>query len=175
MTDPHHLPAAGARRHDQPDTTPSDADLPDYRDDAGGDSPRVASRRGPKRLPGTGKSKYVPAASPAPAARQGDPAETTESRAVVPIEQDVIAEGGEQRQQQPEAEADANAPVVWTGDAVRGLGLTTDIETAGAILGVGRTKAYELARTGQFPVKVLRIGKRYLVPVPAILRLLDLE
>jgi predicted DNA-binding transcriptional regulator AlpA len=53
--------------------------------------------------------------------------------------------------------------------------LTTDIETAGAILGVGRTKAYELARTGQFPVKVLRIGKRYVVPVPAILRLLDLE
>jgi hypothetical protein len=175
MTDPHHLPAAGARRYDQRDQTPADADLSDYRDNASGDSPRVVSRRDPKRLSRAGESKYVPAASPAPAARQRDPAETTEPRPADPIEQDVIAEGGEQHQQQSEAEADANAPVVWTGDAVRGLGMTTDVETAGAILGVGRTKAYELARTGQFPVKVLRIGKRYLVPVPAILRLLDLE
>lgn len=29
---------------------------------------------------------------------------------------------------------------VWTIDAVRHLGVTTDIETAGAILGIGRTK-----------------------------------
>ena len=40
------------------------------------------------------------------------------------------------------------------------------------ILGIGRTKAYELAKTGEFPVRVLRIGRRYVVPVPAILALL---
>lgn len=64
---------------------------------------------------------------------------------------------------------------VWTIDAVRDLGVTTDIETAGSILGIGRTKAYGLARTNEFPVRLLRVGRRYLVPVPAILKLLDVE
>src|SRR5690349_10130018 len=35
---------------------------------------------------------------------------------------------------------------VWTIEAIRALGATTDVQTAGAILGVGRTKAYEMAR-----------------------------
>ena len=64
---------------------------------------------------------------------------------------------------------------VWTVEAVRRLGLTTDIETAGSILGIGRTKAYALARTGNFPVKVLRNGRKYLVAVPAILHALDVD
>ncbi len=63
----------------------------------------------------------------------------------------------------------------WTIQAVLNLGMTTDVETAGAILGIGRSKAYELARDGAFPVTVLRIGRRYVVPVPAILRLLEAE
>ncbi|MEV4826109.1 hypothetical protein [Micromonospora sp. NPDC049274] len=33
----------------------------------------------------------------------------------------------------------------WAIDEVRDLGVTTDVETAAAILGIGRTKAYELA------------------------------
>jgi hypothetical protein len=60
----------------------------------------------------------------------------------------------------------------WTVDAVRALGTTTSIEIAGAILGIGRTKAYELARTGDFPVALIRAGRRYVVPVPALLALL---
>ncbi len=64
---------------------------------------------------------------------------------------------------------------VWTVEAVRALGITTDVETAGAILGIGRTKAYDLAKAGQFPVRVLRVGRRYLVPTPALLKLLDVE
>ena len=60
-------------------------------------------------------------------------------------------------------------------DAVRGLGTTTDVETAGAILGIGRTEAYSLVKADQFPVRVLRIGRRYLVPIPAILKLLGIE
>jgi hypothetical protein len=64
---------------------------------------------------------------------------------------------------------------VWTIGAIRDLGATTDVETAGAILGIGRTKAYELAKTDNFPVRLIRIGRRYLVPVPAILHLLDIE
>lgn len=64
---------------------------------------------------------------------------------------------------------------VWTIDAVRNLGATTDIETAGAILGIGRSKSYELAKSGDFPVRVLRIGRRYLVPIAPILALLGVE
>jgi Helix-turn-helix domain len=60
----------------------------------------------------------------------------------------------------------------WTPDAVRGLGPTTDIATAGAILGIGRGKAYELAKNGEFPVTILRVGRRYLVPTHALLTLL---
>ncbi|MBX7268957.1 helix-turn-helix domain-containing protein [Micromonospora sp. Llam7] len=64
---------------------------------------------------------------------------------------------------------------VWTEHAVRALGMTTDVETAGEILGIGRTKAYELAKTDEFPVKILRIGRRYLVSVPALLKLLGVD
>ena len=60
----------------------------------------------------------------------------------------------------------------WTEQAVRGLGLTTDVETAAEILGIGRTKAYEMVREGNFPVPILRIGRRVLVPTPSILTLL---
>jgi hypothetical protein len=73
----------------------------------------------------------------------------------------------------PQHQRHQSASVVWTPEAVRVLGMTTGIETAAAILGIGRTKAYELARAGTFPVRVLRIGRRYVVPVPAILQLLD--
>ena len=62
---------------------------------------------------------------------------------------------------------------VWTIESVQRLGITTDIETAASILGIGRTKAYELAKAGEFPVKIVRVGRRYVVPIPAILRLLD--
>jgi hypothetical protein len=64
---------------------------------------------------------------------------------------------------------------IWTIDAVRNLGATTDVETAGAILGIGRSKSYELAKSGDFPVRVLHIGRRYLVPIPSILALLGVE
>jgi hypothetical protein len=62
-----------------------------------------------------------------------------------------------------------------TIDAIRRLGATTDIETAGEILGIGRSKAYELAAADEFPVRVIRIGRRYLVPIPALLELLGVQ
>ena len=61
---------------------------------------------------------------------------------------------------------------VWTVEAIRALGATTDVQTAGAILGIGRTKAYEMVREGNFPVPVLRIGRRIMVSTPSILTLL---
>ncbi|MFI5843897.1 DNA-binding protein [Catenuloplanes sp. NPDC051500] len=64
---------------------------------------------------------------------------------------------------------------VWTIDAVRELGSTTDVATAGAIFGIGRSKSYQLAKSGEFPVHLLRIGRRYRVPVPSILDLLGAD
>ena len=51
---------------------------------------------------------------------------------------------------------------------------SVDLMTAAAVLGMGRTKAYELARTGQFPVAVIRIGTSYRVPVSGLLELLGI-
>lgn len=44
---------------------------------------------------------------------------------------------------------------------------------AGRLLGMGRTKAYRLAKAGEFPCRVLRIGGRYAVPVRGLRALLD--
>ncbi len=48
--------------------------------------------------------------------------------------------------------------------------LTLSILEAGKALGIGRSAAYEAARTGQIPT--IRIGKRLLVPIVALERLL---
>jgi hypothetical protein len=63
----------------------------------------------------------------------------------------------------------------WRVAEVRELGTVTDLVTAGAILGIGRTKSYQLARSGLFPVPVTRHGSRFVVPVAPILKLLGLE
>ena len=41
--------------------------------------------------------------------------------------------------------------------------------------GIGPSKSYELAKSGEFPVQVLRVGRRCLVPVPSILAALGVE
>jgi len=70
---------------------------------------------------------------------------------------------------------DATSTRAWTRDAVEALGMTTDVEVAGEILGIGRTTAYAMARRGDFPAKIVRIGRRYKVSVPALLKLLDAD
>jgi hypothetical protein len=62
----------------------------------------------------------------------------------------------------------------WTPERIRGLGSVTDIVTAGAILGLSRSVAYDLAARGEFPTPVLRAGTRYRVPVPALLTTLGI-
>jgi predicted DNA-binding transcriptional regulator AlpA len=64
---------------------------------------------------------------------------------------------------------------VWTVEDIRALGAVTDLPTAAAILGIGRSTAYALANTNQFPVPVLRIGRRYRVAVAHLLRLIDVD
>lgn len=49
------------------------------------------------------------------------------------------------------------------------------LQIAARILDIGRTKAYELARIGAFPVPVRRIGIQYKVPVAPLLAYLGLD
>jgi hypothetical protein len=55
---------------------------------------------------------------------------------------------------------------------LRDLPTAVDIVTAGRAFGIGRTKSHELARAGQFPVPVLRLGSSYRVTRAALLRAL---
>ena len=55
------------------------------------------------------------------------------------------------------------------------LPAVTDLVTAGRALGLGRTRAYELARAGQFPCPVLRVGKTWHVPTAGLLTVLGLS
>ena len=54
------------------------------------------------------------------------------------------------------------------------LPAVTDLVTAGRALGIGRTRAYELARAGQFPCPVIRAGTTWRVPTAGLLALLGL-
>jgi excisionase family DNA binding protein len=48
---------------------------------------------------------------------------------------------------------------------------TITIEQAAKLLGLGRTAAYDAARRGELPTR--RLGRRLLVPVPALLTWLE--
>lgn len=50
--------------------------------------------------------------------------------------------------------------------------LTLSVEQAAALLGVSRGYAYEQIRTGGFPVQVVRIGTRIVVPRAPLMALL---
>jgi hypothetical protein len=55
------------------------------------------------------------------------------------------------------------------------LPTVVDLVTAARALGVGRTTAYALARAGEFPCAVVRVGGTYKVPTIGLLRLLGLD
>ena len=50
-----------------------------------------------------------------------------------------------------------------------------DVTTAARALGLGRSTAYDLARRGKFPCRVLHIGSSYRVPTAELLRVLGIE
>jgi len=60
-------------------------------------------------------------------------------------------------------------------DDLRRLPVVVDLVTAAAVLGVGRTTAYEMVRTGCWPTPVLRLGNRIRVPTAALRELLSLS
>jgi excisionase family DNA binding protein len=59
-----------------------------------------------------------------------------------------------------------------TLESLKGSGRATiSVEEAGRLLEIGRGKAYECVRNGEIPC--LTLGRLKLVPVPALLRLLE--
>jgi hypothetical protein len=51
---------------------------------------------------------------------------------------------------------------------------SVDLATAGRAFRMGRTKSYELAREGRFPVQVVPCGPKFVVPKMAILEALGI-
>jgi hypothetical protein len=65
---------------------------------------------------------------------------------------------------------------VWTPAEVVALGVRTDVPTAGEILaGLCRDEAYRSVKRGDFPVPVVKVGRRLVVPVAPILELLGIK
>ncbi|GAB3138587.1 hypothetical protein GCM10027290_06250 [Micromonospora sonneratiae] len=62
---------------------------------------------------------------------------------------------------------------VWTVERIRALGVTTTLATTASVLGISRSQAYRLAATNQFPIPLIRAGSRIIVPVAALLHLLQ--
>ncbi|TFE55354.1 hypothetical protein E3E14_05895 [Streptomyces sp. ICN441] len=68
----------------------------------------------------------------------------------------------------------AEHPKGMTREEVLALPATVDLDTGNRALGLGRSKGYELAKRGQYPCKVLRLGKAYRVVTADLLNLLGL-
>lgn len=64
---------------------------------------------------------------------------------------------------------------VWTIERIRALGVTTTLATTASVLGISRSQAYRLAATNQFPIPLIRAGSRIIVPVAALLHLIQPE
>ena len=68
-----------------------------------------------------------------------------------------------------------NASLQMTVEQARNLPPVVDVLTAAAILGIGRTAAYELIRIGQWPTTILRVGKLIRVPSAPLLELVGVS
>lgn len=49
---------------------------------------------------------------------------------------------------------------------------TVDLMTAAQMFGIGRTRAYEMAKADGFPCRVIKVGAIYRVPTADLLRVL---
>jgi hypothetical protein len=61
-----------------------------------------------------------------------------------------------------------------TREELLALPAAVDLDTGNRALGLGRSKGYELAKRGEYPCKVLRLGKAYRVVTADLLDLLGL-
>lgn len=73
-------------------------------------------------------------------------------------------------------ESGTTRPVIkgMAKDELLALPAAVDLETANRALGLGRSKGYELAKRGQYPCRVLRLGSSYRVVTAELQALLGL-
>lgn len=62
-----------------------------------------------------------------------------------------------------------------TGDELLALPAGIDLDTSNRALMIGRSTGYGLAKQGEYPVRVLRLGNAYRVVTADLLKLLGLE
>lgn len=62
-----------------------------------------------------------------------------------------------------------------TVDELLALPAAVDLPTAARALNLGRTNAYSMAKCGEFPVPLLRIGAQYRARRADLLKLLGIE
>ena len=67
------------------------------------------------------------------------------------------------------------ASLQMTVERAQKLPPVVDVPTAAAILGIGRTAAYELIRLGKWPTPILRLGKLIRVPSAPLLDLVGVS
>ncbi|GAA4964472.1 DNA-binding protein [Kineococcus glutinatus] len=60
-------------------------------------------------------------------------------------------------------------------EQIRTLPPVVDVPTAAAVLGIGRTAAYELIRTDSWPTPIVRLGKLIRVPTAPLLDLVGVR
>ncbi|WP_030816076.1 hypothetical protein [Streptomyces sp. NRRL S-337] len=65
-------------------------------------------------------------------------------------------------------------PFGMSREELLALPAAIDLDTGNRALGLGRSKGYALAKQGQYPCKVLRLGKAYRVVTADLLELLGL-
>lgn len=63
----------------------------------------------------------------------------------------------------------------YSREEILALPAAVDIPTAGKCFKMGRSKAYDLARAGKFPVEVLPMGATFFVTRASILAALGIE
>ncbi|WP_073947055.1 hypothetical protein [Streptomyces kebangsaanensis] len=68
----------------------------------------------------------------------------------------------------------ADQPRGMSREELLALPAAVDLETGNRALGLGWSKGYELAKRGEYPCKVLRLGKAYRVVTADLLHLLGL-
>jgi hypothetical protein len=61
-----------------------------------------------------------------------------------------------------------------TRDELLALPPVIDVSTADDVFGVGRSAAYEIIRSGQWPTPIIRIGRHIRIPTLPLLELVGL-
>lgn len=65
--------------------------------------------------------------------------------------------------------------ITLSEEQVRTLPPVVDVQTAATVLGIGRTAAYELIRTNNWPTPVVRLGKLIRIPSGPLLDLVGIS